>query len=271
MDTRPIGVFDSGLGGLTAVRALRQILPEENLIYFGDTARVPYGGRSKAMLLKYARQDVRFLKSFDLKAIVIACGTVSTTSLDTLQQENTLPLVGVVEPTCRRALLVTKRKKIGIIATLASIRSGAYESVLRHLDPEVEVIGQPCPLFVPLVENGRIHPGDVVIETVAREYLQPLKDAGVDTLILGCTHYPLLTEVIADIMGPEVTLVSAGEESAFELKRLLKAEGLRAEEGRQGAAEFYVSDRPEDFERIASVFLGEDLHHAARRIDIEQY
>jgi len=271
MDLRPIGVFDSGLGGLTAVRALRQILPEEDLVYFGDTARVPYGGRSKETLLKYARQDVRFLRSFDLKAVVIACGTVSTTSLDTLQAENDLPIVGVVEPTCRRALLVTKTKKVGIIATLASIRSGAYENTLRRLDPTVEVIGQPCPLFVPLVENGRVKRGDVVIETVAREYLEPLKEAGVDTLILGCTHYPLLTEVIADVMGPEVTLVSAGEESAFELKRLLKAEGLRANEDRQGTAEFYVSDRPEDFESLASAFLGKDLHHVARRIDIDQY
>ena len=271
MDMRPIGVFDSGLGGLTAVRSLRQILPEENLIYFGDTARVPYGGRSRETILKYARQDVRFLKSFDLKAILIACGTVTTTSLDTLQAENTLPIVGVVEPTCRRALLVTKTKKVGIIATLASIRSGAYEAVLRRLDPEVKVIGKPCPLFVPLVENGRFRRGDVVIETVAREYLEPLKATGIDTLILGCTHYPLLTEVIADVMGPEVTLVSAGEESAFELKRLLKADGLRAEETRQGEAEFYVSDQPEDFERIASVFLQEDIRHVARRIDIDRY
>ena len=271
MDMRPIGVFDSGLGGLTAVRSLRQILPEENLIYFGDTARVPYGGRSRETILKYARQDVRFLKSFDLKAILIACGTVTTTSLDTLQQENTLPIVGVVEPTCRRALLVTRTKKVGIIATLASIRSGAYEAVLRRQDPEVEVIGKPCPLFVPLVENGRFRRGDVVIETVAREYLEPLKATGIDTLILGCTHYPLLTEIIGDIMGPGVTLVSAGEESAFELKRLLKADGLRAEETRQGEAEFYVSDQPEDFERIASVFLQEDIRHVARRIDIDRY
>ena len=271
MDMRPIGVFDSGLGGLTAVRSLRQILPEENLIYFGDTARVPYGGRSRETILKYARQDVRFLKSFDLKAILIACGTVTTTSLDTLQLENTLPIVGVVEPTCRRALLVTRTKKVGIIATLASIRSGAYEAVLRRLDPEVEVIGKPCPLFVPLVENGRFRRGDVVIESVAREYLEPLKATGIDTLILGCTHYPLLTDVIADVMGPGVTLVSAGEESAFELKRLLKADGLRAEETRQGEAEFYVSDQPEDFERIASVFLQEDIRHVARRIDIDRY
>ena len=188
-----------------------------------------------------------------------------------LQAENDLPIVGVVEPTCRRALLVTKNKKVGIIATLASIRSGAYEAMLRRLDPAVEIIGKPCPLFVPLVENGRISRGDVVIETVAREYLEPLKATGVDTLILGCTHYPLLTEIIGDIMGPEVTLVSAGEESAFELKRLLKAGSLRADEGQTGGVDFYVSDRPEDFEKIASVFLGTELSHGAERINIEQY
>ena len=271
MDTRPIGVFDSGLGGLTAVRSLRQILPEEQIIYFGDTARVPYGGRERETILKYARQDVRFLRSFDLKAVVIACGTISTTSLGTLQEENDLPMVGVVEPACRRALAVSEKKRGGVIATLASIRSGAYETVLRRLDPEVEVFRQSCPLFVPLVENGRFRPGDIVIETVAREYLEPLRETGIDTLILGCTHYPLLVDIIAEILGPKVTLVSAGEESAYELKRLLKSGGLWAGPAGQGGTEFYVSDRPEDFERIASVFLQEDLRHTARRIDIDQY
>lgn len=271
MDMRPIGVFDSGLGGLTAVRSLREILPEENLIYFGDTARVPYGGRARETLLKYARQDVRFLRTFDLKAILIACGTVSTTSLDALRAENDLPMVGVVEPTCRRALQVTKNGKVGVIATLASIRSGAYETALRRLDGAVEVYGRPCPLFVPLVENGRINRGDVVIETVAREYLEPLLEDGIDTLILGCTHYPLLAGIIADVCGGGVTLVSAGEESAFELKRMLKAGGLRADGRRRGETAFYVSDRPENFEDIASLFLQEDLHHAARRVDIDRY
>lgn len=270
MDNRPIGVFDSGLGGLTAVKALRQILPEEKLIYFGDTARVPYGGRSKETLLKYARQDVRFLRSFDLKAIVIACGTVSTTSLDTLQAENDLPIVGVVEPTCRRALLVTKNKKVGIIATLASIRSGAYEAMLRRLDPAVEIIGKPCPLFVPLVENGRFRQGDVVIETVAREYLTPLMEAGVDTLILGCTHYPLLKDIIGEICGPGVTLIDSGAASARALRQQLAAEGQLTDR-QQGETRFYVSDRPEDFEKLAAVFLEEPLSRGAERIDIEQY
>ena len=271
MDNRPIGVFDSGLGGLTAVHSLWRILPEEDLIYFGDTARVPYGGRSKETILKYARQDVRFLRSFDLKAILIACGTVTTTSLSTLQAENDLPMVGVVEPTCRRAVSVTKNKRVGMIATLASVRSGAYEATLTGLDSEVEVFCEPCPLLVPLVENGRIRRGDIVIETVVKEYLEPLKAKGIDTLILGCTHYPLLMDIMADVMGPGVELVSAGEESAFELKRMLKAAGKRADETRQGTSEFYVSDRVEDFEQIASLFLQEDLRHGARRIDIEQY
>ena len=271
MDNRPIGVFDSGLGGLTAVRSLRQILPEEDLIYFGDTARVPYGGRSRETLLRYARQDIRFLRTHDLKAILIACGTVSTTSLTTLQAENDLPIVGVVEPTCRRAAAVTKNGRVGLIATQASVRSGAYEVCLSRVAPEVQVFARSCPLFVPLVENGRIHPGDVVIETVAREYLEPLLETGIDTLILGCTHYPLLSEIIGDICGPGVTLVSAGEESAHELKRLLKARELRADPDRSGTAEFCVSDRVEDFERIASLFLQEELRHGARRVDIEQY
>ena len=271
MDKRPIGVFDSGLGGLTAVRSLRQILPEEDLIYFGDTARVPYGGRAKETLLKYAQQDVHFLRSFDLKAILVACGTVSTTALPRLQAENDLPIIGVVEPTCRRAAAVTRNRKIGIIATLASIRSGAYEAALKQLDPAVEVFGKACPLFVPLVENGRIHQGDVVIETVAREYLEPMLESGIDTLILGCTHYPLLADIIGGICGPEVTLVSAGEEAAFELKRALKEEKLRTDPEHVGTPAFYVSDRVEDFEQIASLFLGEDLRSTVRRIDIDQY
>lgn len=271
MDKRPIGVFDSGLGGLTAVRSLRRILPEEDLIYFGDTSRVPYGGRSRETILKYARQDVRFLRSFDLKAILIACGTVSTTSLPALQAENDLPMVGVVEPTCRRAAAVTKNRRVGMIATQASVRAGAYRKTLAALDPEISVFTNACPLFVPLVENGRFHRGDVVIETVAREYLEPMRQAEVDTLILGCTHYPLLTEIIAEIMGPEVELVSAGEESAFELKRLLKARDLRGAPDHEGRASYYVSDRAESFEETASWFLQEDLRHGAEQIDIDRY
>lgn len=270
MDNRPIGVFDSGLGGLTAVKALRRLLPGEDLIYFGDTARVPYGGRSRETLLKYARQDIAFLRSFDLKAVLIACGTVTSTSLDTLRKENDLPVLGVVEPSCREALAATNNKKIGMIATLASARSGAYERTLKGLDADVQVVSQPCPLFVPLVENGRFRQGDVVIETVAREYLTPLMEADVDTLILGCTHYPLLKDIIGEICGPGVTLIDSGAASARALRQQLAAEGQLTDR-QQGETRFYVSDRPEDFEKLAAVFLEEPLSRGAERIDIEQY
>jgi len=271
MDNRPIGVFDSGLGGLTAVRELRRMLPSENIIYFGDTSRVPYGTRSRETILKYARQDIRFLRSFDLKAIVIACGTVSTTSLPALSAESDIPMLGVVEPACRRALQVTKNRRVGLIATAASVRSGAYEKTLRELESTVQVVSRACPLFVPLVENGRFRPGDVVIETVAWEYLSSLRETGIDTLILGCTHYPLLTEVIGDIMGPEVTLINSGGESAWELKRTLRVLDALADPERAGEVRFYVSDRVEDFEKTAGIFLQEDLKGSVGQINIEAY
>lgn len=270
MDERPIGVFDSGLGGLTAIKALRQLMPEESLIYFGDTARVPYGGRSPETILKFARQDLHFLQTFDLKAVLVACGTVTTTSLPILARETNLPMIGVVEPSCKRAMAATRNKRIGLIATRASVRSGVYEKTLKQMDPEMEVFGKACPLFVPLVENGRIHRGDVVIETVAREYLQELKDEGIDTLILGCTHFPLLKDIIGDIMGPRVTLIDSGEAAAEELKQLLEECFMLAEDA-EGDAQFYVSDQAADFEQIAEVFLGEGMTHAARGIDIGQY
>ena len=270
MDERPIGVFDSGLGGLTAVREIRSILPFENIIYFGDTSRVPYGGRSREILLKYARQDVHFLRSFDIKALLVACGTVSSNVLPVLEQESDLPILGVVEPACRRALAVTRSKRVGLIATAASVRSGAYERTLAAMDGEVTVIARACPLFVPLVENGRYRVGDCVIETVAREYLTPLMEAGVDTLILGCTHYPLLKDIIGEICGPGVTLIDSGAASARALRQQLAAEGQLTDR-QQGETHFYVSDRPEDFEKLAAVFLEEPLSRGAERIDIEQY
>ena len=255
MDTRPIGVFDSGLGGLTAVRELRRLLPSENIIYFGDTSRVPYGGRSAEILLKYARQDVRFLRTFDIKAILVACGTVSTTALPQLRRESDIPILGVVEPACRRAAAVTRNKRVGLIATAASVRSGAYQRILQELDPDVAVTARACPLFVPLVENGRFRRGDPVIETVAREYLEPLRQEGLDTLILGCTHYPLLTDIIGDIMGPGVTLINASEEGAWELKRTLRSMDLLAPEKQTGQATLCASDQPEDFGALASYCL----------------
>ena len=191
MDNRPIGVFDSGLGGLTAVRRLAALLPNENIIYFGDTGRVPYGTRSREIIRRYAMQDVNFLRSFDLKAIVIACGTVSSIALDDLRAQTDLPIFGVVFPTAKRAAQVTKNGRVGIIATPATIRTGAYDRVIRAENPNVTLTARSCPLFVPLVENGRTRPGDVVIETIAAEYLAPVRATRVSWPAAGITLFTL--------------------------------------------------------------------------------
>ena len=271
MDDRPIGVFDSGLGGLTTVRELCRLLPEEDIVYFGDTGRVPYGSRSRETIVKYARQDVAFLRTFDLKTIVIACGTVSTTALDVLAAENPIPVLGVVAPAARAAARATRSGSIGLIGIQASIRSGAYERLIRAENPAARVLAQPCPLFVPLVENGRFRPGDVVIETVAAEYLEPFQDAGVDTLVLGCTHYPLLTEVIGNCMGPGVTLVNVGEKCACRVAERLGGMAALAEPGRRGESRYYVSDSVEDFSRLASIFLRQDVAAEVTQVDIWRY
>lgn len=271
MDTRPIGVFDSGLGGLTAVRELARLMPEEDLVYFGDTGRVPYGSRSRDILVKYARQDVAFLRTFRPKAIVIACGTVSTTALDVLRAENDIPIFGVVGPAARAAAHVTANGRVGLIGTNASIRSGAYERALNRLHPGVAVTARSCPLLVPLVENGRFLPGDIVTETVVSEYLASIKDAQVDTLILGCTHYPLMKSVIGAYMGPAVTLVDVGEQCARWVKQRLEWDGLRNARPGAGRHRFFVSDSTEDFSALASVFLGEDVTGEVEQIDITAY
>ena len=270
MNQRPIGVFDSGLGGLTAVRQLRRIMPSENIIYFGDTARVPYGNRVRDTLLKYARQDMGFLRSFDLKAVVIACGTVSTNCLEPLQAESDIPVIGVVEPAVRRAAQLTRAGRVGLAATRASVSSGAYERAFRSLNPDLEVYPLACPLFVPLVEEGRCHPGDVVIETVAAEYLLPLRQRGIDTLVLGCTHYPLLTDVIGAAMGPGVALVDVGAEAARACRDLLTERDELADRP-AGSIRCYTSDRAVDFQRLASLFLGEDAPGQVEQIDITKY
>lgn len=271
MDNRPVGVFDSGLGGLTSVRELMRRLPSEDVIYFGDTGRVPYGPRSRETILKYARQDIRFLRTFDLKAIVIACGTVSTTALDVVAAENELPIFGVVLPTAKRAAEATRNGKIGLIGTQATINSGVYERRIREYRPGTGVWGAPCPLFVPLVENGRFRPGDTVIETVTAEYLAPLKERGVDTLVLGCTHYPLLSAVIGNYMGPGVTLINSGAEAVRDLSRWLGERELLAEPGREGRYSYYVSDSVEGFSQLASVFLETDVVGSVSKIEIETY
>lgn len=271
MDTRPIGVFDSGLGGLTALRELARIMPEEDLVYFGDTGRVPYGSRSREVIIKYAQQDMSFLRTFRPKAVVIACGTVSTTALDVLREENPIPVFGVVESAASAAAHVTKNGRVGLIGTQASIRSGAYERELSSLRPDVNVTARACPLLVPLVENGRFRPGDSVAETVAAEYLAPVKAAGVDTLILGCTHYPLMKSIIGEYMGPDVALVDVGEQCARWVKRQLELDGLRNERPGAGRHRYFVSDSTEDFASLASIFLREDVTGEVEQVDITAY
>ncbi len=271
MDPRPIGVFDSGLGGLTALRELARLMPEEDLVYFGDTGRVPYGGRSRDTIVRYARQDVAFLRSFDPKAVVIACGTVSATALDILREENDVPVFGVVEPAAHAAAKATGNGKVGLIGTKASIRSGAYERAIEALRPGTEVTAKACPLLVPLVENGRFRPGDPVAEQVVGEYLAPVKAEGVDTLILGCTHYPLLKDVVGAYMGPDTALIDVGAQCAHWVAAQLDRDGLRAGRPEAGRRRYFVSDSTEDFAALASIFLGEDVSAEVERIDITRY
>ena len=275
MDNRPIGVFDSGLGGLTGVRELRRRLPHENIVYFGDTGRVPYGSRSPETILQYARQDIAFLLSKDVKCIMAACGTVSSTYPAAEAEKLPVPYLGVVDAAAREAAFSTRNRRIGVIGTAATIRSRSYEALLRRLVPGVEITARPCPLFVPLVEAGYVDHSapdkQEITKLVIAQYLTEIRDAGVDTLILGCTHYPLLTDIIGDIMGPGVTLINTGEEAAWELKRTLRAMDLLAPEGPAGRAILCASDQPEHFGSLAAYFLGESLTRPVQPVDIDRY
>lgn len=268
MDNRPIGVFDSGLGGLTAVKELERVLPQESVVYFGDTGRVPYGTRSRETVRRYARQDMAFLVAHHVKAVLAACGTVSSTAAD-IGAGLPVPYFDVVGPTARAAASRTQRGIVGVIGTSATIHSGAYSRALRGLSPDLQVLAKPCPLFVPLVESGFVEPGDPVARLAAERYLAPLREAGADVLILGCTHYPILSQTIAQVMGPGVALVDSGREAALALAEGLEAAGLLCGPDVPRQAEYYVTDAPEGFDAIAELFLGHTVD--ARQIDIEAY
>lgn len=272
MDTRAIGVFDSGMGGLTTVRELIRRLPGEDVVYFGDTGRVPYGSRSPETILKYARQDVNFLRTFDLKAIVIACGTVSTIALEDLARENApLPVIGVVNPAAHAAVRATKNGKIGLIGTKATIASGSYERKLKEILPEVQVTSLACPLFVPAVENGRFQATDPLVKLLVEEYLTPIKVSGADTLVLGCTHYPLLSEAIGEFMGPDVTLISSGGACVDRVEQLLVERDLKNPQTQGGQRRYFASDSAADFCSLASIFLGENVNGKAEKIEIDHF
>lgn len=267
----PIGVFDSGVGGLTVAREIMRQSPQERIVYFGDTARVPYGGKSTDTLIRYTRQIVRFLKTRGVKAIVVACNTASAVALEAVREELDIPIIGVVRPGARVAAKATKNGKIGIIGTETTVNSGLYTKLIQEILPDAEVVGKACPLFVPLVEEGWTK--DPVTEEVARRYLADLQKSEIDSLILGCTHYPLLRHMVGEIMGDKVTLVNPAYETALELKALLEREGI-ANDGDnknfENPYEFFVSDLAEKFKVFANSILPCDVT-SIKKINIEEY
>ncbi len=266
-----IGVFDSGLGGLTAVKEFSRVLPNEKIIYFGDTGRVPYGTRSRDTIKKYSLQDAAFLLSHNVKMIVAACGTVSSVSGDLLEERLPVPYTGVVNPTAFAAANATKNGRIGVIGTAATVGSHSYKNRIKKLSPDAEVFEQACPLFVSLVENGIVRRDDQIARLVVIRYLSELKEKGVDTLILGCTHFPLLREAIGDFMGDNVTLIDSGSETAAYAAKVLREQDLLTDDTVPKAPSFFVSDTPDGFEQVAGLFLGRGMEHSVTQIDIEQY
>lgn len=252
----PIGIFDSGVGGLTVAREIMRQIPDEKFIYFGDTARVPYGSKSKETITRYSEEIVHFLEGQGVKAIVVACNTASAYALDELEKCTDVPIIGVVKPGARVAVQVTRNGRIGVIGTDGTIGSRIYSKYIKELMPQVNVIGKACPLFVPLVEEGMLK--DPVTDEVARRYLNELIDRDIDTLILGCTHYPLIRSTLGKIMGEQVTLVNPAYETAISLKELLAKKDLLTDLKPQlgdNQYQFYVSDAAEKFKNFATSIL----------------
>ena len=269
MDNRPIGVFDSGLGGLTVVRALRSRMPGEEIVYFGDTGRVPYGTRSRETILSYARQDENFLLSQNVKLIIAACGTVSSVAPQT-GKELPVPFLGVVEPAAEAAAKATRNGRIGVIGTTATIGSGAYDRALMLQNPNLMIVSADCPLFVPMVEAGWISRDDEIMRLTVRRYLKEIKESDVDTLILGCTHYPLIADIIRDEMGEHVTLISSGDAAATAAAEILKKQNLQNEQTANGSCRFFVTDRPDSFSATAGLFLQTELDACVQKIPLEE-
>lgn len=269
-DNRPIGVFDSGLGGLTVMREMVKQLPNESIVYFGDTGRVPYGTRSRDIIKKYAGQDEKFLLQKDVKFIVAACGTVSSVAADTAKSLP-VPFAGIISYSVNAAVNTTKNRKIGIIGTPATIKSRSHEKAIKSVMPDAQVIACDCPLFVPLVEEGWISPDDTVVYETAKRYLQPIKDFGVDTLIMGCTHYPVIKDVIAKIMGENVILINAGEATSVAVKKYLTDNGMLCSGNSEPKHSFFVSDRTDSFEKIAEMIMGEKIRYEdVEQVDIDK-
>jgi len=249
-----VGIFDSGVGGLTVLRELTRVIPQEDTIYFGDTARVPYGTKSPETVTRYAHEITSFLIRRDIKLLVVACNTASAVALPSLKRHFPIPVVGVIEPGARRAVEVSRSGRIGVIGTAGTIRSSAYTRAIKRLNPQAEVLTKACPLFVPLAEEGWVD--NQVARLTAQTYLQELKDAGIDTLVLGCTHYPLLKPVIAEVMGADVTLVDSAAETALTVAGILGQKKMLRPASETGNHHYYVSDIPAGFIRVGNRFLG---------------
>lgn len=260
MNNNAIGVFDSGVGGLTCIKELRRLLPNENIVYLGDTARIPYGTRSKETVAKYAKQDIAFLEKHDVKMIIVACGTVSAIMMTNPVFDGNIEFTGVLMPAVKAACATTKNNKIGVIGTSATIKSCGYGKAIKNINPQIKVIGKACPLFVPLVENGYISPDNKVTRLVAEEYLEVMKKEEVDTLIMGCTHYPLLSEVFSQILGDGVTLISPGEEAAKLAAKTLTSKQLLSDSNEEGKLELYCTDSEEMFAENVASFLGDRVN-----------
>ncbi len=267
----PIGVFDSGVGGLTVTREIMRQMPQERIIYFGDTARLPYGSKSQDTILRYSRQIIRFLMTKQVKSIVIACNTASAYALDTVEKEFDIPIIGVIRAGAKTAVHATRNGKIGVIGTEGTISSGIYTDVMKQMKPDIEVTGKSCPLFVPLVEEGLLH--DSVTDEIASRYLSVLKGRFIDTLVLGCTHYPLIRSTLGRLMGEQVTLVNPAYETAIELKELLDSQGLTCDEKGEHKGEkyeFYVSDLAEKFTAFATSILPNEVKET-KMLQVEDY
>jgi glutamate racemase len=263
---KPIGVFDSGIGGLTVVKRFAANLPNENIVYFGDTARVPYGSKSNSTVIEYSVQNTEFLLSKDVKAIVVACNTASSVAISALKEKFDLPIIGMIEPGAEMAVRKTKNRKIGVIGTRSTINNKAYSKEIKRIDPKAEVFEKACPLFVPLAEEGWTD-HQATIE-IAEEYLSELRDLNIDTLVLGCTHYPILSNIIQTVMGESVTLIDSGIASAEVIKSELGKINLKNESSEKGQSEFYVSDIPTTFKSVAELFLGRQIPDV-HKVDLE--
>lgn len=257
LNSRPIGVFDSGIGGLTVARALFELLPNENIIYLGDTARLPYGTKSKETVIVYSVESLKFLLSKRVKMVVVACNTASSVAVPFLKKISKVPVVGVLEPGARGAVEKTKNKNVGVIGTMGTIKSKSYIKQIKKIDNSVNVYSQPCSLFVQLAEDGWTD--NKIAYLTAKEYLSYFNDKNIDTLILGCTHYPILRNTIQKVVGKKVHLVDSGEETAKEVKRILETKGLLSKRKKKGWHKFFVTDFPNNFKEISERFLGHKI------------